>query len=134
MWFIVLAFSVFGLIFFGGWGITLGLVPFFVVGLVKSRLRKKLFRGRRRYQRASVSPGPTNVYALTGALGDYLYIGVTVAGREWERWAEHTSKPWFHEVQDKFVMRTCNTRKEALSLERHFIKTLRPRYNKVHNT
>jgi DNA-binding transcriptional regulator LsrR (DeoR family) len=72
------------------------------------------------------------VYQFLDAEEHLLYVGVTV--RPKYRWDFHSrSSYWWDDVA--FVELTCcNTRRDALDLEKKLIQTLHPAYNKMHAT
>ncbi|NUS73199.1 MAG: GIY-YIG nuclease family protein [Corynebacteriales bacterium] len=78
--------------------------------------------------------GPTSVYALYGADGRLLYVGVARVGREKERWEEHRRhQQWWPDVHTRHIVGIYPNRAEALAAEAGLIKSARPLHNHIHN-
>ena len=74
---------------------------------------------------------PTTIYRLYNAEGQLLYVGITGLGMA--RLKEHSKKqPWWTEVASA-SFEHCGDRESALRGEESLIKTLKPKYNVVHN-
>lgn len=73
----------------------------------------------------------TTVYWLRGDRTEILYIGIAAdIGRRISQHAK--TKPWWSDVCTITVM-DCDSRAEALELERYEIERLHPHYNVTHN-
>lgn len=71
------------------------------------------------------------VYMISSADGELLYIGMAADVKK--RIADHkySSKFWRNDCQ--VFSFEASTRRQALDYEAQAIKTLRPKYNKMHN-
>lgn len=79
--------------------------------------------------------GPTSVYALYGADGRLLYIGVARVGRERDRWEEHRrNQQWWPAVHTRHIVGIYPSRMEALAAEASLIRSAKPLYNRIHNS
>lgn len=77
---------------------------------------------------------PTSVYGYRGANGEFVYIGITVTGRETTRWAEHADKWWSPQaVGPPVVLARYPDRYKALTREALLIRRHRPIGNTMHN-
>lgn len=81
-------------------------------------------------RRDSIVTEPTSVYLYYDARDSLLYVGIT--SRAMRRQDEHNVKEWWPFVVRQEVVH-CDSRAEALALERDLIQDLQPPFNKQHN-
>lgn len=70
----------------------------------------------------------TAVYRLFDANDELLYVGM--ANRPGERWGEHSTRPWWHEVI-RTQIDWYDTREAAAAVEANAIRYEDPRYNEI---
>lgn len=78
---------------------------------------------------------PTSVYGFPFADGrkGFVYIGITVTGRELTRWGEHDEKWWRSRAAAPMVLARYPDRYKASTREALLIRRYRPVGNTMHN-
>lgn len=89
---------------------------------------------RRVNPRSKLHASPTSVYGYPRAGGGFVYIGITITGREATRWAEHEDKWWAPQAAGPpIVLARYPDRYKALTREALLIRRHRPIGNTMHN-
>lgn len=76
---------------------------------------------------ALCAPNETAVYRFYDDLGDLLYVGV--AWNPFKRWATHRRRSGWHGSARRVVVEVYRSEREALRIEREWIRNAEPTWN-----